>query len=277
MISQITSTQNPRYKQVLKLQSNRGRRSQNRFIIFGQREVERALASSWQVSELWICRSWLSDQVFTNMSDKFSDSSLSVFEVPPELFERLEFGDRHEGIVAVADRPTTTLDRFSPRAMDSVKQDQQPLILVVEGIEKPGNLGAVLRSADGAGIHGVIHANPQTDFFHPNSIRASMGTVMHLSLAEASSSEVIDWLKSRDYEILLASLAGSVNYSSVDFTHRCAIVFGTEATGISEAWYQTAHRAIRLPMMGIADSLNISVAAAVMMYEARRQRTSFIG
>lgn len=273
MIAQITSAQNPRYKQVLKLQSSRGRRQQDRLVIFGQREVFRALASSWQVTELWLCKPWLTDTALTQILEMTSGQSIAIFEVPPELFERLEFGERREGLVGVANRPTVALDRFASSSTELAKRDRQPLLLVVESIEKPGNLGAVLRSADGAGVHGVIHANPLTDFFHPNTIRASLGTVTQLPLAEAATDEVIEWLKAHDYEIFLASLAGSVNYATVDFTRRCALVFGTEATGLSDAWYQSPHRAIRLPMLGIADSLNISVAAAIMMYEARRQRT----
>lgn len=270
----ITSAQNPRFKQVLKLQSNRGRKTIDRIIIFGAREVSRALASRWQLTELWICGDHVDNPEVAQMLNSLSPShsGLTILEAPGELFERLEFGQRHEGVLAVAVRPSTELAAFTPRPPQLAKSDSAPLVLIVEGIEKPGNLGAVLRSADGAGVHGVIHANPQTDFFHPNAIRASMGTVMHLPLATASTPEVIDWLNARQFELCLASLAGSVDYAVIDYQRPTAIVLGTEATGLSAAWYQTQHRAIRLPMLGVADSLNISVAAAVIMYEARRQR-----
>lgn len=271
----ITSAQNPRYRQVLKLQASRGRKLQDRVIIFGEREVTRAVASQWPIVELWFCQESRHQpplQTLVATMTAAGQQQVNLFEVPQALFERLEFGERHDGVIAISRRPETSLEQFSPRPPQSVSQTENSLLLVLEGVEKPGNLGAVLRSADGAGVHGVIIANPHTDFFHPNVIRASIGAVMHLPLAAGNTLQVIQWLSEQRYQIMLASLAGSIPYSQANLAGRCAIVLGTEAKGLSTAWYTAPHQAIRLPMLGIADSLNVSVAAAVMAYEARRQR-----
>jgi TrmH family RNA methyltransferase len=159
-------------------------------------------------------------------------------------------------------------------ALDALPLPPDPLVLVLEAVEKPGNLGAVLRSADGAGVDAVILADPRTDPFNPNAVRASLGTIFATRLAAASSDEVRRWLLARDVRILAARVDGAVDYTDADLRAGVAIVLGSEAEGLTDEWSGEGVIAIRLPMLGIADSLNVSITAAVLAYEARRQRGS---
>jgi TrmH family RNA methyltransferase len=147
-----------------------------------------------------------------------------------------------------------------------------PLIGVIEGVEKPGNLGAVLRTADGAGLSALIVAEPGTDLLNPNVIRASLGTIFSVPVAVASTGEVLTWLRSRDISIIAARVQGSVDYTKADYTRPTAIALGSEARGLSDAWAELADASVHIPMLGVADSLNVSATAAILFYEARRQR-----
>jgi len=162
--------------------------------------------------------------------------------------------------------------RIPPMRLDDLALPDDPLIVVIEAVEKPGNLGAVLRSADGAGVDALIAASPRTDLMNPNAIRASAGTIFSVPLASASTDEVVDWLGRRSIPIVATLVDAETPYTDADLTGPLAIAFGSEATGLTAPWRTPGVRGIRLPMLGIADSLNVSVSAAVVLYEARRQR-----
>jgi TrmH family RNA methyltransferase len=187
-----------------------------------------------------------------------------MWDVGPEAFAKLAYGDRLDGIVSVAETP---LHRLADLDLPS-----NPLIGVIEGVEKPGNLGAVLRTADGAGLSAVIVAEPGTDLLNPNVIRASLGTIFSVPVAVASSGEVLAWLRERDISIVAARVQGSVDYTVADYRGPTAIALGSEARGLSDAWAELATASVHIPMLGVADSLNVSATAAILFYEARKQR-----
>jgi len=260
----ITSTANPRVKAAAGLRDRRTRDARGLTLVDGAREIRRALAAGIQVTEL-----------FRNPALAVSDDARAALgaaaaagivptTVGPAVFERIAFGDRSDGLVAVVRTPATTLDRLVLPA--------RPLVVVAEAVEKPGNLGAMLRSADGAGVDALVAADPRTDLFNPNAIRASLGTIFSVPLASATTAATIDWLRAAGIAIVLARVDGSVPYDTVDYRGPVAIVLGSEALGLGDAWSGPAGAAVRLPMLGIADSLNVSAAAAILLYEDRRQR-----
>ncbi len=301
MIS-ITSLQNATVKETVRLRESRIRQSSGLFLIDGARELRRALHAGVRLTELFVCpqrcrnreaQTLLDDLLPQLEQARQRDSALRLYEVTPEVLAKLAFGDRDEGFVAVAQMPDTSLSTFTSRLtrsntlMDistlpsvgtSIPKDNasaEPLLLgVLEGVEKPGNLGAVIRSADGAGVSGVMVADRRVDLYHSTAIRASLGTVFSKPLASASVPETLAWLRGHPAKprIFAARVEGSIPYTEADFRGTSAIVVGTEAEGLSDQWYGEDITAISLPMLGIADSLNVSVAAAILFYEARRQR-----
>jgi TrmH family RNA methyltransferase len=180
------------------------------------------------------------------------------------VYAKLAFGDRNDGVIVVAATPVRGFAEFQLPA--------SPIIAVLEGIEKPGNLGAILRSADAAGVDAVIIADGRTDLYNPNTIRASLGTVFRANVCEASTADAIEWLRAQQLPIIAARPDAQKLYTEVDLREGAAIVLGSEADGLSDAWHATGVTAVRLPMHGIADSLNVSTTAAVLFYEALRQR-----
>jgi TrmH family RNA methyltransferase len=187
-------------------------------------------------------------------------------EVSEPVLVRIAFGDRTDGIVLVIRMPRPTL------AEVRLSSAPAPLIAVVEGVEKPGNLGAILRSADGAGLDAVVAADPRTDLANPNVIRASLGTIFARPVVAASTADTLTWLRQSGLAIVAARVDGATDYAAQDFRGPIAIVLGAEAEGLSAAWQAPDIRAVRLPMHGVADSLNVAATAAVLFYEARRQR-----
>jgi len=264
----IHSHQNPRIKKLVRLHSSRGRQKQNRIAIFGGREILRAIQSGVEPDELFICEQLAEPVLVTEVRSGVSNFDSVASSVTAELFDKICFGDRADGIVMTANRPEQSLDDVF-RSSDS----ESPIIAIVESIEKPGNLGAILRSADGAGLDGLIVADPLTDWFHPNTIRASLGTCFSVPGCVCDTATIQQSLLDRGFQIVVASLEGANDFFTCDLAARSAIVLGNEANGVSAAWQSEAFVAVRLPMLGIADSLNVSAAAAVMFYEARRQRT----
>lgn len=258
----ITSAQNPKFKAALKLHSSRGRKEQERFLIHGERETRRACDSRVTVAELMICSAAMAPEQVEQAQALAESARATLLDLTPELFAKLAYGDRVEPILAVAYEPSLELGAIQLAAA--------ALVLVVEAIEKPGNLGALYRSADGAGVDAIILASPQTTPFHPNAIRASMGTVFSVPTASADSAEVVKWLREHQVATYQASPDAAQPYTALDFRRATAVVFGSEAFGLSAAWQ--GFPGVSLPMRGIADSLNISVSAAVIAYEARRQR-----
>ena len=260
----ITSTANPRVKAAIDLRDRRERAATGRTLVDGARELRRALAAGVDVVEAFVQDDALAGPDARAVLDALTAAGTTVHHVAGTVMARLAFGDRSDGVVAVIRAPSLELD--------AIVLPADALVVVLEGVEKPGNVGAVLRSADGAGAHAVIAASPRTDLANPNVIRASAGTIFSMPVATAPSETVLDWLRAHDVRILATRVDASTTYTDVDLTGRVAIVVGAEDEGLSETWTGPDIAAIHLPMLGIADSLNVSVSAAVVLYEARRQR-----
>lgn len=260
----LTSAANPRIRAAMALRERRDRERTGLTLIDGAREVRRALEAGVAVREAFVCESLLAGADARAVLDRLQADRTTVQPVSETVFARLAFGDRAEGVVAVARIPSLDLaDLALPR---------EPLIVVIEGVEKPGNIGAVLRSADGAGADALIAADARTDLFNPNTIRASAGAIFSVPVAAASSEAALAWLRGRALRVVTARVDADRLYTDADLTGPLAIVLGAEADGLSAAWAGPEFEAVRLPMLGVADSLNISVTAAVLLYEARRQR-----
>lgn len=262
----LSSHRNPRFRGALALRDARDRRLRRQILIDGSREIERAASAGVTLLEAYVAPS-LVEAAGSEARAAVSAarrSGAEIVEVTPDLLERLGYGDRNDGIVVVAAMPSARLADLALPA--------DPLIGVVEGVEKPGNFGAILRSADGAGLDALIAADPGTDPYNPNVIRASLGTVFSVPVAVASTGDVLEWLIDRGIRIIAARVDGSVDYADVEMTGAVAIALGSEARGLSDAWVELATAAVRVPMLGIADSLNVSATAAVLFYEALRQR-----
>jgi TrmH family RNA methyltransferase len=260
----ISSVHNPHVRQLAALRDRRERARTGRILIDGAREIRRAIESGAIVEELVVCEELCTGAECAETLAVAMRLGAPRLDVTERIFEKLAYGDRADGLLAVARPPTTGLA--------DLRVPEAPLIVVIEAIEKPGNLGAILRSADGVGADALIVADPRTDLFNPNVIRASLGTLFNVPLAEAGAAEVIAWLANRHVAVVTARVDAPTLYTDVDLGGGIAIVLGSEARGLTDAWDGPDVRPVRLPMLGVADSLNVSVAAAVLLYEARRQR-----
>ncbi len=261
----ITSRQNQRVKDAVKLRDRQQRDRQGRCIIDGARELHRAIAAGVELLEAFVCEPLCQSQACREVLAKLDDTTAVVSYVTPEVFERLAFGDRAEGVVSVAATPK--------RELSEIVLPERPLIAVVEGVEKPGNLGAVLRSADGAGVSALVLADPRTDAYNPAAIRASLGTIFSMPCCTTTSLEALDWLRQQKIPIIAARTDGEIPYTEVDYSGGAAIVLGSEAAGLSDVWSGADITTTSLPMQGAADSLNVSATAAVIFYEALRQQS----
>lgn len=260
----ITSPQNPRVKEVARLRDARDRRRAGRYLINGARELLRAIESRVALETVFYCHELCRTADSQAVLARLNALSIECCEVAPRVLEKLAFGDRAEGVLAVAMTPKTRLDQ--------IQLPPSPLVAVLSGLEKPGNIGAVLRSADAAGLSAVIVADGQVDLFNPNCIRASLGTIFEMPLATASSPETLDWLRANGLSIFAALPTAELEYTRANFAGPIALVLGSEAEGLSSLWHAPGVTGIRLPMLGLADSLNVSATAAVLFYEALRQR-----
>lgn len=263
-MERITSLQNPRVKAAAKLHDRRAREKQRRFPIDGARELCRALAAGVRPVEAFVAPELCQANDAQAALALLRNSGCLLFEVTPALMERLAYGDRAEGIVAIVESWAPSLQEF--------KLPSQPLIAVLEGVEKPGNVGAVLRSADAAGVTGLVLADGATDLFNPNTIRASLGTIFSSQVCVTSTDETLTWLRKNQLTIFAARVDGARDYTAADFREPAAIVLGSEADGLTARWNAPDIIPIRLPMRGVADSLNVSATAAILFFEALRQR-----
>jgi TrmH family RNA methyltransferase len=256
----ITSIHNPKIKSLAALEKPRERRRQQLFIIEGQKEIAMALKAGYRIGNLFYCVDIFPERDLQSLGldDKF------LVPVTQEVFDKIAIRENSGGVIAVAEMKAHRLQEISLK--------EKPLILVLESVEKPGNLGAVLRTADAAGVDAVVICDPQTDFYNPNVIRSSVGSVFTNSIASATSGETIDWLRQNNVSIYCTYLQASRPYYEIDYRKSCAIVMGTEATGLSEIWVKNASANILIPQKGVVDSLNVSNAAAIVVFEAVRQR-----
>lgn len=259
----IASPHNQRVKDAIKLRDRRQRNRQGRTIIEGVREISRAIEAGVALAEVFVCKELCRTDESRRLLALLETADAPLAEVTSEVFARLAFGQRSEGVLAVAGVPRHTLADLEIAA--------EPIVAVIEGVEKPGNLGAVLRTADAAGIAAVIATGQGTDFYNPNVIRASLGVVFTLPVRAATSGEARAWLAERQFTVYAARVDAEQIYSDVPYAGPVALVLGSEARGLSGAWTEGA-TPVKLPMRGSADSLNIASAAAVLFYEALRQR-----
>ncbi|MCC6124032.1 MAG: RNA methyltransferase [Pirellulales bacterium] len=276
---EITSAQNPRVKNAVRLREARHRREQDLMLVEGVRELSRAMQAGVRMIEVFVSDSLCTTRESKSLLDRLhgsfpEDKAFEIVKVAPAVFEKMAFGDRAEGVLAVAEMPRKSLAdiSFSPEPTATASAMYHPLVAVLEGVEKPGNLGAVLRSADAAGVSALILADSRIDLYNPNAIRASLGTIFTVPVCEAKSGEVLNWLREHQLKIFAARVDGSAPYTAVDFRGPTALVLGAENTGLTSAWAAPDITAVHLPMLGIADSLNVSATAAVLFYEALRQR-----
>ncbi|MBQ3351630.1 MAG: RNA methyltransferase [Thermoguttaceae bacterium] len=256
----ITSLTNPQVKQAVKLRDGKKRREDGLFLIDGRREIQRAIESGIEIAKIF----YNPDGCGKEFTEKMFSSGAEMSDVSEAVLTKLAYGARDEGAVAVAKRPVRTLD--------SLKLSSSPLIGVAEGVEKPGNVGALLRSADGAGLDALILADCKTDLYNPNAVRASLGTVFSVPVVETTSQAAVDWLTKKGIVIFAAIVDGAIEYSAADYRQPSAIVVGSEADGLTDVWRGANVQPIFLPMNGIADSLNVSVTAGILFYHALTQR-----
>lgn len=255
-MEKITSTQNPKVKRLAALQQKSAeRRREGVFVVEGRRELDHCIEASYEVESIFVCQDIVPDNL---------PPAAKTYDVSTRVYERIAYRGSTEGIVAIVYAKQLTLN--------DLKLDDKPFVVVLESVEKPGNLGAVLRSADAAGVDAVIVCDPLTDLYNPNLIRSSIGAIFTVPCVACTSDECIRFLKERGIQILTAQLQDSRLYYDVDMRRPTAIVMGTEATGLTQQWRLAADAHIRIPMLGRLDSLNVSVSAAVLMYEAVRQR-----
>lgn len=265
----ITSLQNPRIKEAVKLRDRKGREQQGRILIEGIREISRALDAGVEITEAFVCEPLCLEEPAAELLTKVQRRrQIALLSVNEQVMSKLAFGDRAEGLIAIAKPPQCSLENLSA----AIRKKTAPLLAVVEGAEKPGNLGAILRTADAAGVSGLIVANGGTDLFNPNAIRASLGAIFTVPVCAATSEEALAWLRKEKLRIFATRVDAALDYSDADFSGPCALVLGSEAKGLTPLWKGGDITPVSLPMLGSVDSLNLSVSAAILFYEALRQR-----
>ena len=259
----ITSPQNDFIKQIATLkEKSRNRKKSETFLVEGVRELEIALSCNYEVEHLLFYAD-LFDQEELN---RFKVDDYKIIEISKEVYQKIAYRETTEGVLAVL--------KTKSHHLDSLKfNTKNPLVLVAEAPEKPGNIGALLRTADAANIDAVIIANPKTDLYNPNIVRSSVGCVFSNTIATGTTDDVIAFLKAKNINIYSAILQESLNYTTQDYTQPTAIVVGTEATGLSDDWRKESTQNISIPMQGKIDSMNVSVAAGILIFEAVRQRS----
>lgn len=259
-MKQITSIQNPFIKSLVLLQEkSKARKQSGIFLIEGKREIEIAMKGGYEVETIL----FLPELISVVEARKLSKSA-DLIEISKEVYQKLAYRDTTEGILALAKTKSLQLS--------DLKLSENPLILVAEAPEKPGNIGALLRTADAANLDAVIIANPKSDLYNPNIVRSSVGCLFTNQIATGTTEEIITFLKERKIAIYCATLQNSTSYHTQDYTTPTALVVGTEATGLTEEWRKAATQNIIIPMQGEIDSMNVSVAAAILIFEAKRQR-----
>lgn len=272
---EITSAQNPKIKNVVSLlEKSKARREQHLFIAEGVREITVCLNNGYKIDSLF-----LNSSIYHTFQDFFSllpcesstvCSELSVFLCAPHVYAKIAYRESTEGAVAIVEQKSFSLQDVVIKG----RTGKSPFVLVVESVEKPGNLGALLRTSDACGVDAVLVCDPLTDLYNPNLIRASLGSFFTVPVVACTNDEAFQWLKVNDIRIFTAQLQDSKWYYDTDFKQGTAIVMGSEAKGLTPFWRNVADAHIKIPMLGEMDSLNVSVSAGVLLYEVVRQRLS---
>jgi TrmH family RNA methyltransferase len=259
-LKQITSIQNPFIKSLVLLQEKaKNRRQTGTFLIEGVREISLAVKGNYEIETVLFY-----PEICSEIEAKKLAQSAELIEINKDVFQKLSYRETTEGVLAVAKSKSLQLS--------DLKLSATPLILVAEAPEKPGNIGALLRTADAANLDAVIIANPKSDLYNPNIVRSSVGCLFTNQIASASTAEIITFLKEKNINFYCATLQNSTSYHTQDYTKPTALVVGTEATGLTQEWRDAATQNIIIPMQGEIDSMNVSVAAAILIFEAKRQR-----
>ena len=261
---EITSLQNPRIKQAVRLRDRGPRDEAGLMLIEGYRELKRALDNGVRPTALFFCPEFYLGENEPGLVERCGEAGAELFRCSRPVFAKLAYRDRPEGLLALAPQ--------LKRRLEDLQLPPDPLLIVAEAIEKPGNLGSILRSADAAGVHAVIVCDRCTDLHNPNVVRASIGTLFALPVVEASSDETLAWLRARGIRLLAATPHAEREYTEADLTRGVAIVVGTEQVGLTDRWMSGADEKVRIPMLGQADSLNVANATTILLYEAVRQR-----
>jgi len=263
----ITSLQNPRVKSLVKLRDRRPRDEAGVFLVEGYREIRRALEKNVVLSEVYYSPGWFLGENEPALLESAAAAGAKLFELTKDTFAKVAYRERPDGLLAVAPQWKRSLSELEP-----LIRQRPPFFLVVEAIEKPGNLGTILRSADAAGCDAVIVCDPVTDLFNPNVVRASTGVLFSVPCVVAPGSEVLIWLRRQGIRVVVTTPAAEALYTNVPLTGPLAIVMGSEQYGLSDFWLQGADLGVRIPMAGQADSLNVAMAALITLFEAVRQR-----
>lgn len=260
-LKQITSSQNPYIKSLILLQEKAKTRKQTgTFLIEGLREIELAQKGNFILETIL----FLPEFITENQINEFLKKDINLVEISKEVYQKLAYRDSTEGILAVA--------KAKKHDLNDLKLSENPLILIAEAPEKPGNIGALLRTADAANLDAVIIANPKSDLYNPNIVRSSVGCLFTRQIAIGTTSEIIAFLKANNISFYCATLQNATSYHTQNYTTPTALVVGTEATGLTDEWRENATKTIIIPMEGEIDSMNVSVAAAILIFEAKRQR-----
>src|SRR3989344_1050072 len=260
-MNKITSLQKPKIKDAVKLQDRRARKETDLFLIEGYRELKRAIDSGRKIETLFFCRDFF---LGTNEDELIDAAGNRAIECTKEVFAKLSYRDRPDGLLAVS--PQIHLHLIDIPSM------KNPFLLIAESIEKPGNLGTILRSADAAGVDAVIVCDPTTDIHNPNVVRSSIGTLFTLPVIETSSEAALPFLKTHRTALVAATPQASIEFTQADLTVPLAIAVGTEQYGLTQHWMKEADLSLRIPMFGVADSLNVASATTLLLYEVVRQR-----
>lgn len=261
-MKEISSTQNAYIKELTQLKDkSRERKKTGLFLIEGVREISLALKGGYELETVLFYPELFSLEQLNELTTR----QLNAIEISIEVYQKLAYRDTTEGVLAVAKSKSHDLTNLK-------FQTKNPLLLIAEAPEKPGNIGAILRTADAANVDAVIIANPKTDLYNPNIIRSSVGCIFTNQISVGATSEIIKFLKDKNINIYCAALQASVNYNTQDYTNSTAIIVGTEATGLSNEWLENSTQSIIIPMQGEIDSMNVSVATGILIFEAKRQR-----
>jgi TrmH family RNA methyltransferase len=263
MVETLTSARNPRIKEIARLRRRRHRDRRHEMLIEGERELARAVEGNIVLRSLFYCPTLLSPDGW-GLVQQAAEAGSSLFAVSEDLFARIAYRERSDGLLAIAKQPQ--------RRLADLQVGENPLLVVVEGVEKPGNLGAVLRSADAAGADAVLVCEAATDIYNPNAVRSSVGMLFALPVLPCTTAEALEWLEERAVQIIAATSRADRPYTDVDLRGASALVMGSEKEGLSEAWLKAASIRVRIPMHGVGRSLNLLAATTVLLYEAVRQR-----
>ena len=263
MRKRLESPKNPEVKGLVRLKERRIRDREGRYLIEGERETRRAFEAGVPLRTLYLCLDFMRPEGHA-LAKELEDVGVDTVELSKEAFSRVSYRDAPDGVLAVA--------AVQPRELDGLELSKNALVLVLDGLEKPGNLGALLRTADGAGLDAVFLTGEGTDLTNPNVIRASMGSVFSRPVRTVAAPALLEWLNARDFTLVAASPGADASFWDADYRGGVAIVLGAEHEGLSPLWLEAAHTRVAIPMRGLADSLNVATAGALLVYEALRQR-----